>query len=171
MLLITLSLKRSTLLSHPILPANDRLRENYLSYFENKADIQNFIRSVRVSLAIAHTSPLADKLLFDGSKRNDDMNDLYWLADQDPETLTDERLETWLRGNVETVYHPVGTARMAKSAADGVIDSELRVFGVKGLRVADASVFPNQIAAHTTATVIAIGERASDLILHGKPVA
>jgi choline dehydrogenase len=128
------------------------------------------IRSVRVSLTIAHTSPLADKLVFDYSKKNDDMNDLYWLADQDPETLTDERLETWLRGDAETIYHPVGTARMAKSAAGGVVDTELRVFGVKGLRVADASVFPNQIAAHTTATVIALGERASDLIIHGKPI-
>lgn len=141
-----------------------------LSYFENKADIQNLIRSVRVSLAIAQTSPLAEQLVVNYSKKNDDMDDMYWLADQDPGTLTDERLESWLRGNVQTLYHPVCTARIASSAAEGVVDSELRVFGVKGLRVADASVFPNQIAAHTTATVIALGERASDLILHGKPL-
>lgn len=54
---------------------------------------------------------------------------------------------------------------MAKSSAKGVVDADLRVFGVMNLRVADASVFPSQIAAHTTATVIALGERAADLIL------
>ena len=125
---------------------------------------------MRVSLTIAHTPPLADKLVFDYSKKNDDTNHLYWLADQDPETLTDERLEAWLRNHVQSAYHPVGTARIAKSATEGVVDSELRVFGVKGLRVADASVFPNQIAAHPTAMIIALGERLSDIILRGNPV-
>lgn len=56
---------------------------------------------------------------------------------------------------------------MASSAAEGVVDAELRVFGVKNLRIADASVFPTQIAAHTTATVIAVGERLSDIIVNG----
>jgi len=79
------------------------------------------IRSVRASLAIAQTSPLAEQLVVDCSKGNDDMGDMYWLADQDRETLADEHLETWLRGKVET-HHPVCTARMASSAAEGVVD-------------------------------------------------
>lgn len=54
---------------------------------------------------------------------------------------------------------------MARTAAEGVVDSDLRVFGVSNLRIADASTFPQQIAAHTTATVIALGEKASDMIL------
>lgn len=62
----------------------------------------------------------------------------------------------------------VSTARIARSAIDGVVDSDLRVFGVSNLRIADASVFPQQIAAHTTATVIALGEKASDLVLNAK---
>lgn len=57
---------------------------------------------------------------------------------------------------------------MAKSTTEGVVDENLRVFGVKNLRVADASVFPHHIAAHTTATVIAVGERAADLIVGGE---
>lgn len=77
------------------------------SYFDNKVDIQNFIRGVRAVLTIAKTSPLADKLIFDYTKKNDDMESGYWLADQDPNTLTDEVLEKWLRGNVETLYHAV----------------------------------------------------------------
>ena len=117
---------------------------------------------------------------------------MYWIGDQDPETLTDETIEKWLRQGVETLYHPVrsrlhsiiarvgcldvhgfalhaqvSTCRIARTAEEGVVDSNLRVFGVKNLRVVDASVFPNQIAAHTTATVIALGERAADLIIGG----
>jgi len=125
------------------------------------------MRAVRTTITIAHTSPLCDKLVLGYNPNNEDMNDMYWLADQDPETLTDEKLEAWVRLHAETLYHPVCTARMAKSPAEGVIDTELRVFGVENLRVADASVFPNQIAAHTTATVVALGERAADLILEG----
>ena len=74
---------------------------------------------MRVSPAIAHTPPFVDKLVFDYSKKSDDMNHLYWLADQDPETLTDERLEAWLRIHVQSAHHPVGTVRIAKSAAEG----------------------------------------------------
>lgn len=54
-------------------------------------------------------SPLADKLIFDYSTKNDDMTNMYWLTDQDPETLTDEKIEAWLRVNAETLYHPVST--------------------------------------------------------------
>ena len=59
----------------------------------------------------------------------------------------------------------VSTARIGTSPETGVVDANLKVFGVQGLRIADASIFPSQIAAHTSATVIAIGERASELII------
>lgn len=138
------------------------------NYFSNETDLHNFIRAIRMTITIAKSSPLADKLNFDYTKKNTNVSDVYWLADQDPATLTDEQIEKWLRTHTETLYHPVSTARIARTAIDGVVDSDLKVFGVSNLRIADASVFPGQIAAHTTATVIALGEKASDLVLNAK---
>lgn len=81
-----------------------------------------------------------------------------------------ERLEPRARAErivdeyAHTLYHPVGTARMGTDAS-AVVDPELRVRGVSGLRVADASVMPRIIRGHTNAPSIVIGERAADLIL------
>ncbi|EAQ88639.1 hypothetical protein CHGG_05258 [Chaetomium globosum CBS 148.51] len=71
------------------------------------------------------------------------------------ETGTDEDLRSWLRRVATTDWHPVGTCAMGGSAgsAGGVVDERLRVYGVKGLRVVDASVMPLQISAHLQATV------------------
>jgi choline dehydrogenase len=64
---------------------------------------------------------------------------------------------------VGSYYHPVGTCRMGADA-DAVVDPELRVRGMTGLRVADASVLPTITNAHPNATVLAIAERAAELI-------
>ena len=68
-----------------------------------------------------------------------------------------------------TLYHPVGTARMGRDAGS-VVDEELRVRGVEGLRIADASVMPTIIRGHTHAPAVVIGERAADLIAQGARV-
>ncbi len=69
----------------------------------------------------------------------------------------------YIRRTVSSYYHPVGTCRMG-SDADSVVDTELHVRGVTGLRVADASVLPVIPNAHPNATVLAVAERAADLI-------
>ena len=74
-----------------------------------------------------------------------------------------ERDEASLRRYSHTLYHPVGTARMGLDEAS-VVDPQLRVRGVRGLRVADASVMPTIIRGHTKAPAIVIGEHAADLI-------
>jgi choline dehydrogenase len=83
---------------------------------------------------------------------------------------TDAEIDAWIRDTAETIYHPVGTCRMG---VDGdplaVVDAELRVQGLAGLRVVDASVFPTLVGGNTNAPTIMVAEKASDLIL-GKPV-
>ena len=67
--------------------------------------------------------------------------------------------------NADTGYHPVGTCRMAPSAEEGVVDMELRVHGVEGLRVVDASVFPRIPNGNTQAATFMVAERAAEFLL------
>jgi choline dehydrogenase len=76
---------------------------------------------------------------------------------------TDAELRAFIRRSLMGYYHPAGTCRLG-SDQDSVVDLELRVRGVTGLRVADASVMPVITNAHPNATVLAIAERAADLV-------
>lgn len=90
-----------------------------------------------------------------------------WVQPVGGEAMTPgERAEVSMRRYSHTLYHPVGTARMGHDEAS-VVDTSLRVRGVSGLRVADASVIPTIIRGHTHAPAIVIGERAADLIRGG----
>ncbi len=84
-----------------------------------------------------------------------------------PETESDEALAAYIRETLVTVHHPGGTCRMGKDGM-AVVDAALRVHGIAGLRVADASIYPRLIGGNTNASVVAIAEKAADLIL-GKP--
>lgn len=82
---------------------------------------------------------------------------------------TDAQIDAWIREKSETIYHPVGTCRMGVAGdAQAVVDSELNVIGLKGLRVVDASVMPTLIGGNTNAPTMMIAEKISDVIL-GKP--
>jgi len=76
---------------------------------------------------------------------------------------TDEELADFVRERVETLYHPIGTCKMG-SDAFAVVDHQLRVRGLTGLRVADASIMPTIIGGHINAPAIMIGEKAADLV-------
>ena len=80
-----------------------------------------------------------------------------------PASRSREDVEAHIRVATQALYHPAGTCAMGPGA-DAVVDSELRVHGIDGLRVADASVMPNVIRGNTNAPAIMIGERAADLI-------
>ena len=81
-------------------------------------------------------------------------------------SLDDETLDRAINTLSHTLYHPVGTCRMGSDDAS-VVDPQLRVRGVDGLRVADASVMPAIIRGHTHAPSVLIGEKAADLIRAG----
>jgi choline dehydrogenase-like flavoprotein len=76
---------------------------------------------------------------------------------------TDEQIRAVLRARTDTVYHPVGTCRMGQDNM-AVVDAQLRVHGVPGLRVVDASVMPRIVSGNTNAPTIMIAEKASDVI-------
>ena len=76
---------------------------------------------------------------------------------------TDAEIEQFVRGRADTIYHPVGSCRMGPGA-DDVVDHELRVHGLQGLRVVDASVMPNIVSGNTTAPTVMIAEKAAEMI-------
>ena len=81
------------------------------------------------------------------------------------EVATDAQLETYTRQTAVTAHHPAGTCKMGVEAdPTAVVDNKLRVHGVEGLRVIDASVFPDLVGGNINAPTIMIAERAADLI-------
>ncbi len=82
----------------------------------------------------------------------------------DAELEKQSDIEAYVRANADTVYHPVGTCKMGSDDM-AVVDNELRVHGIDGLRVADASIFPELIGGNTNAPAIMIGEKCADLLL------
>jgi choline dehydrogenase len=121
------------------------------NYLDDPADMQTFIQAAAATRKLFDAPSLAPHC---GQPMRPD----HWPND-------DLELEQMVRTYAETLYHPVGTARMG-SDADSVVDESLRVRGVAGLRVADASVMPRIIRGHTNAPTIMIAERAADLITH-----
>ncbi|KOS22225.1 Choline oxidase [Escovopsis weberi] len=92
-----------------------------------------------------------------------------WLAEEvapGPKVQTDEEISEYARRVAHTVYHPAGTTKMGDIARDqlAVVDPELKVRGLKNLRIADAGVFPEMVSVNPMVTVLAIGERAAEMI-------
>jgi choline dehydrogenase len=117
-------------------------------YFSDPADLDHLVEGVRMTREIAATEPLASLL---GEETL-----------PGPQAASEEQVRDAIRLTVNTIFHPVGTCRMGP---DGVVDHELRVRGIAGLRVADASIMPSIVGGNTNAPVIMIAEKAADMLL------
>jgi choline dehydrogenase len=133
------------------------------AYLSDGADIDPLVRGIQRAREFAAARPLAKickSELLPG-----------------PDVTTESELRDFIRHNLGTIYHPVGTCAMGgasplvASKLTSVVDPELRVHGIDGLRVVDASVLPTVPRGNTNAPVIAIAERAADLISGRAPLA
>ncbi len=127
------------------------IHPNYLS---TEIDRQTIVAGMKLSRKIMAT-PAMQSLITDEFLPGTDVR-------------TDEELLEHARNNAGTIYHPVGTCKMGDDTM-AVVDERLRVRGVEGLRIADASIMPTLISGNTNAPSIMIGEKASDMILEDAP--
>ena len=126
------------------------IRPNYLSA---SLDQDTAVAAMRMSRTLAQTKSLSPFIV---SERL-----------PGPAANTDEDLLDAARNISQTIYHPTSTCKMGKDP-QAVVDDRLRVHGVKGLRVADASIMPSIVSGNTNAPTIMIGEKASDMLLEDR---
>jgi len=124
------------------------------NYLAEEADHRCMRDGVRLAHAIGANPALAT---YDGGAISPLTEDL----------ASDAAIDSWVRGNANTIFHPVGTCAMGRDD-NAVVDETLRLRGVDGLRVADASVMPLIVGGNTAAPTMMIAEKAADMIL-GRP--
>jgi len=123
------------------------IRFNFLSTEHDRAGIVAVIRKGRELMATSPLREITGEEIAPSAKLQ-----------------SDEELLEWVRNNAETTYHPVGTCKMGSDPL-AVVDRELRVHGIDGLRVADASIMPTLTSGNTNAPAIMIGEKCAEMVL------
>ena len=139
----TVSLRSSDPLKPPI------IKPNYLSHED---DVKDLLDGVKVLRKLAKTDSFRAVI---GEEFR-----------PGPDCQTDEEMIEHIKDTVWTVFHPSSTCRMGPDPKIDVVDSQLKVYGIEALRVADASIFPQLICGNINAATIMVGEKASDLILN-----
>ncbi|KAK0943315.1 hypothetical protein LTR29_005103 [Friedmanniomyces endolithicus] len=149
-------------LEHPCSRGNVHMQSSNASispiidphYLEHPADIKILAKiALHIQDSLAKAQPLSDLLQGNGTVLQPEYN-----------TLTEDNVEDEIRRVLQSEYHPTGTCAMLPREKGGVVDSRLRVYGVKGLRVVDASIVPLQPRANIQTFVYALAERATDFI-------
>ena len=119
------------------------------AFFADADDMQRMVRGVHRMREILSQPALA------GLGGNE--------LEHSAQARSDAEIEQFIRNYGDTIYHPVGSCRMGPGPLD-VVDAQLRVHGVQGLRVVDASIMPRIVSGNTNAPTIMIAEKAADLI-------
>ncbi len=132
--------------------ADPTILGNYLATEEDRRAVREGVRMARDIVAQPAMAPYRGEELAPGF-----------------DVQSDAEIDAWIRAKGETIYHPVGTCRMGVTGdALAVVDKDLKVFGLEGLRVVDASVMPTLIGGNTNAPTIMIAEKIADQ-LRGRP--
>lgn len=116
------------------------------NYLQSDTDVQTYVKAIALCRELASTKAFAD------------FNDGEIIPGVDAD------LEQYVRNYANTIWHPVGTCKMGRDALS-VVDPQLRVYGVEGLRIADASIMPTVPSGNTNAPCVMVGEKAADMIL------
>lgn len=138
-----LELRTPRMADHPAIHPN---------YLATRTDQETLVEGIRVARRIARCEPLASVITQEYAPGPG-------IDDADYDGLLD-----WARNTATTIYHPTGTCKMGQDKMS-VVDARLRVHGMTGLRVADASIMPAIVSGNTNAPCIMIGEKASEMIL------
>ena len=120
------------------------------NFLSAPVDAELTVRAVRIACSIMHAPALAHLQISEIAPG--------------PQRKSDAEIIDWVKQAAETTYHPVGTCKMGSDPA-AVVDSRLRVHGIAGLRVADASIMPTLTSGNTNAPSIMIGEKAAAMVL------
>jgi choline dehydrogenase len=123
-----------------------KIQLNLLQAEADRTGLRNIVKFVRRFFATAPASQLVSQEVTPG-----------------PQVQSDAEIDAWLRANVRTAMHPTSTCAMGTDGM-AVVDGQLRVHGLSGLRIADASIMPAIVGGNTNAPTIMIAEKAADLI-------
>ena len=126
------------------------------NYLATEQDVAEALAGVRLLRALAASTPLRDLIEAETVPGS--------ALESDAELLDD------FRARADTIFHPVGTCAMGPDPATSVVDARLRVYGVQGLRVIDASVFPAITSGNTNAPVIMVAEKGAQMLLEDRAV-
>ncbi len=133
--------------------ADARIEPNYLSHPDDMKTMVKGVKAARKVLAAQAFDAYRGAEMFPGSH-----------------VQTDAQIEAFVREKAATIYHPVGTCKMGHDAM-AVVDDTLKVHGMQGLRVVDASIMPTLVGGNTNAPTVMIAEKASSMILASRSVA
>ncbi|MCW3838346.1 GMC family oxidoreductase [Sphingomonas canadensis] len=121
------------------------------NYMATDEDVRVFVESLKIADRISRAKPFADIV-----------TERLWPAETE---LTDAVLENWARQTGRTTYHPTSSCTMGPDPKTSVVDPRLRVHGIEGLRVIDASIMPIVVSGNTNAAATMIGERGAAFVL------
>ncbi|KAL0952821.1 hypothetical protein HGRIS_007046 [Hohenbuehelia grisea] len=123
-------------------------------YFDIDFDLEVLVQEIKFGRSLFDVEPWKSDILRE--------------VDPGPKAATDDQLRDYIKAQLGTTYHTAGSCSMLPLEKQGVVDPSLKVYGTANVRVADISIIPLHIAAHTQATAYVIGEKAADLIRSGE---